>query len=281
MNSTQLLSLYGLKWNPFSPELPEEALIMNPKVEHFFWRTEQLVKEGGFALITGESGLGKSVALRMLNRRLSQLRDVTVGEIIRPQSSVWDFYCELSTLFSVNLRMNNRWFGYKTLREKWQNHIESTTCRPVLLVDEAQEIIPRVLSEIRLISSICFDSKSILTVIFCGDTRLPDKFRTRELIPLGSRIKARLMLEPYTKDELLGLLSESLERSGAPGLMTSQLMETLAEHSAGNPRLMMNMAHELLMLGAKQELQKLDEKLYLEAFATDAPTRRNRKHAVA
>ena len=63
----KLLSLYGLKWNPFSPELPSEALRTTPALENFCWRVEQsLVREGGFALITGEPGTGKSVALRLL-----------------------------------------------------------------------------------------------------------------------------------------------------------------------------------------------------------------------
>ena len=76
MNSKKLLALWGLKWNPFSPELPSEGLLVTPKIEHFAWRVEQLVQEGGFALITGESGTGKSVALRIVAGRLSALRDV-------------------------------------------------------------------------------------------------------------------------------------------------------------------------------------------------------------
>ena len=86
MNSKKLLSLWGLKWNPFSPELPGDGLLATPKIEHFAWRVEQLVQEGGFALITGESGTGKSVALRIVAGRLAALRDVTVGVIERPQS---------------------------------------------------------------------------------------------------------------------------------------------------------------------------------------------------
>ena len=46
MNSKKLLALYGLKWNPFSPELPAEALLATAKIEHFAWRVEQLVQEG-------------------------------------------------------------------------------------------------------------------------------------------------------------------------------------------------------------------------------------------
>ena len=79
MNAKKLLALWGLKWDPFSPELPGDALLVTPAIEHFAWRVEQLAQEGGFALITGESGTGKSVALRIVAGRLSALRDVTVG----------------------------------------------------------------------------------------------------------------------------------------------------------------------------------------------------------
>ena len=66
MSAKRTLSLYGLKWNPFSPELPNEGLLVTPRIENFAWRVEQLVQEGGFALITGESGTVKSVALRIV-----------------------------------------------------------------------------------------------------------------------------------------------------------------------------------------------------------------------
>jgi len=86
MNS-KLLALYGLKFNPFSSELPTEALFVPPKVENFCWRVEHAqVREGGFALIHGDPGTGKSVALRLLAERLSRLPDLSVGVINHPQT---------------------------------------------------------------------------------------------------------------------------------------------------------------------------------------------------
>jgi hypothetical protein len=73
----KLLALYGLKWNPFSPELPTEALRATAAIENFVWRIEQgLVREGGFALVTGDVGTGKSVTLRLLAERLGSLPEV-------------------------------------------------------------------------------------------------------------------------------------------------------------------------------------------------------------
>ena len=179
----KLLALYGLKWNPFSPELPDEALYVPPKIENFCWRIEHAqIREGGFALIHGDPGSGKSVVLRLLAQRLKKLPDITVGSITHPQSNLMDFYREMGYLFGISLRPNNRWGGFKALRERWLAHLESNRCRPVLLIDEAQEMPVSVLSELRLLASARFDSQPLLCTVLAGDARLIEKLRCDELI---------------------------------------------------------------------------------------------------
>src|ERR1700756_3595167 len=262
MNTKKLLALWGLKWNPFSPELPGEGLLVSPRIEHFAWRVEQLVQEGGFALITGESGTGKSVALRIVAARLSALRDVTVGVLERPQSKSADFYRELGDIFAVKLTPSNRWGGFKALRERWKAHVASSRIRPVLLVDEAQEMTPEVLGELRILSSADFDATSLLTVVLSGDGRLLELLRQEPLVPLGTRIRTRLITEAASREELLELLRHALLKAGNASLMTAELMEVLVDHSAGNYRSLMIMGAELLAHGMAQEVAQLDEKCY-------------------
>jgi type II secretory pathway predicted ATPase ExeA len=269
----KLLALYGLKWNPFSPELPTEALYVTAKVENFCWRIEQgLIREGGFALISGDPGSGKSVVLRLLAERLQQLRDITVGAITHPSSNLADFYREMGDLFGVELKPHNRWGGFKALRERWLAHLEGTLLRPVLLIDEAQEMHPGVLSELRLLSSMQFDSKTLLSVVLAGDARLGAKLRRDELLPLGSRIRIRLLMEYADRNELMACLKYLLDTAGNATLMTPELMQTLCDHALGNYRVLTGMAAELLASAARQELTQLDEKLYLETFAA-APSK--------
>lgn len=263
----KLLALFGLKWNPFSPELPFEALLVTPKIENFCWRIEHgLAPEGGFATVISESGMGKSTAIRLLADRLRANGEVVVGELEHPQSNIADFYREMGDLFGVSLRPHNRWGGFKALRERWKTHIDTTLIRPILLIDEAQEMNHVVMSELRLLSSTRFDSRTILAVVLAGDNRLVHKLTKEELLPLGSRVRVRLALEPASRDDLIALLKHLLVTAGAPKLMTPELMVTLADHSAGNPRLMTQLANELLMAGAQRECTQLDEKLYLEIF---------------
>lgn len=272
MNGNKFQSLWGLKWNPFSPELPNEALLVTARIESFAWRLEQLVQEGGFALISGESGTGKSVALRIVSERLSRLRDVTVGVLERPQSKQNDFYRELGDIFSVKLTPSNRWGGFKALRERWRAHVASSRIKPVLLVDEAQQMNPQVLSELRILSSAEFDATSLLTVVLSGDGRLLEMLRQEDLIPLGTRVRTRLKMEAASRDELFDLLSHALSRAGNASLMTRELMDALVDHSAGNYRLLMTLSAELLAHGAAHEVEQLDEKLYLDVFEGKGPS---------
>jgi type II secretory pathway predicted ATPase ExeA len=272
----KLLALYGLKWNPFAPELPIEAIYVPPRIENFCWRIEHAqIREGGFAMIHGDPGTGKSVALRLLADRLGRLPEVTVGAVSHPQSSLVDFYRELGDIFAVPLKPHNRWGGFKSLREVWFAHMETTRRRPVLLVDEAQEMAPATLSELRLLTSARFDSQPLLCVVLAGDARVIEKLRREELIPLGSRIRTRLATEHASRDELLACLCHLLDGAGNASLMTPQLQQTLCDHAAGNYRILTTLAAELLAAAAQRDLPQLDEKLYLEVFAQpEMPTPR-------
>jgi general secretion pathway protein A len=264
--SLRHLSLYGLKYNPFLPSVPTEALSVTPPAEAFLRRVELGLADGGFAMVTGDPGHGKSAVLRLLEERLRALPNVVVGTIEHPQSRTSDFYRELGDLFGVPLAIHNRWAGFKALRTRWSDHIATTLNRPVLLMDEAQEALTPALSELRILASKDFDARQLLTVVLAGDSRLPERLRTAELLPLGSRIRRRLVLEYASRDELLACLDHRLHAAGNPSLMTDELKATLADHAAGNYRVLMNLAEELLSVAADRDLPRLDEKLFLDVF---------------
>ena len=268
---SKLLTLYGLKFNPFRPDVPIEAIYASPAIESFCLRTAAAVQDGGFVMITGDPGLGKSVVLRLLAHQIKQLPDVAVGSIDHPQSGVPDFYRELGDIFAVPLRASNRWGGFKALRARWAEHIGQTLMRPVLMIDEAQEMHDDVLSELRLLASKDFDSRALLCVVFAGDNRLPDRFRRPELVPLGSRIRRRLTLEQVSHDDLTACLEHLLAAAGNATLMSSALKTTLVEHAVGNYRIMMHMGDELLAAGAERNAVQLDEKLFLDVFHVQRP----------
>jgi type II secretory pathway predicted ATPase ExeA len=277
----KLLALYGLKYNPFIPEVPIEALYVSPKIENFCWRIEQAhLREGGFALVHGDPGSGKSVVMRVLAERLSRLADLSLGVIHHPQSNLSDFYRELGDIFSLSIRSSNRWGGFKALRARWIDHLGSSSRRAVVLVDEAQEMSSLVLNELRLLASARFDSQALLCVVLSGDARLLEKLRREELVPLGSRIRTRLATEVATRDDLIACLDHLLASAGNASLMTKELRHTLVDHAAGNYRVFISMAGELLMSAAQREITTLDEKLYLQVFARpgNPSARRAAKH---
>jgi type II secretory pathway predicted ATPase ExeA len=142
--------------------------------------------------------------------------------------------------------------------------------RPVLLIDEAQELLPSVLAELRLLASTQFDSRTVLTVVLAGDGRLTERLRHDELRPLGSRIRLRLPMDYASSEELNACLTHLLEHAGNPTLMNEVLKSTICDHAAGNYRTMTTIAANLLTVAVERNLRQLDEKLYFEVFAPES-----------
>jgi len=260
-------NLYGLKYNPFLPHIPQEALYALPGSENFELRVRSMAQQGGFALITGDPGVGKSKTLQKIACSLQTIPDLTVGVMQRPQSRLGDFYRELGELFNVALSPANRYGGFKLLRDRWLNHWQSTLFKPVLLIDEAQQVSDECLTELRILQSHQFDSQSLLFTILCGDGRLPERFRSADLMPLGSRIGPRLVLESLAPRQLQDYLHFALEQAGNSQLMSEELIKTLSAHAANNLRVLNQMAAELLNAAVLENLSKIDESLFFQLFS--------------
>ena len=119
---------------------------------------------------TAEPGTGKRVATRLLAHRFERTEGLRVAVLTHPCSKLGSFYREMGDLFSSELMSSNRWGGLRGLRERWLAHLDDTRMRPLLLVDEAQELPDAVLAEDRLLAATDFDSRGILNVVFAGDS---------------------------------------------------------------------------------------------------------------
>jgi type II secretory pathway predicted ATPase ExeA len=271
MRDSKLHTLYGLKFNPFLPDLPLEALYIPAHVESFLLRCETHLAEGGFAMLSGVPGLGKSTIMRLLEARFGRSRDVLVRSLTYPQCRVGDFYRELGDAFGVPLTWSNRWGSFKMVRDKWQAHLETTRLRPVLFIDECQQMLPTVLHELRLLTSKDFDSRSLLFVVLAGDLRFADLLRSPELLPLDSRIRTRMRLEPASVAELTECLRHVLDKAGNAQLLAPGAIAALTEHAAGNARALMAMANDLLHTAVARDARQIDEKLFFDVFSPLPP----------
>ena len=260
------LTALGLSHHPFDPDVPLRALTRTPATEFFCRRVGSLAKRGGFALLTGAPGTGKSVALRLLRDSLLRAGpEHTVTVLERPHASVADFYREIGHLYGVPLTPHNRWAGASRLRKAWRDFAQEACLQAVLIIDEAQEMFDAVLAELRLLAGEQLDAGWLLTVVLCGDDRLPERLATATLAPLANRIRVRVHLEEQAVETLEEVLMHQVETAGNPAAFAPEVIRTLAEQAGGNLRSLMHLADQALSLAIDREATVVDQEVLLAA----------------
>lgn len=241
---------FGLKEKPFSIAPDPQYLFMSDRHrEALAHLTYGLGDAGGFVLLTGEVGTGKTTVSRCLMERLPE--NTQAAFILNPTLSSQELLATLCDELKIRYRKTGA--TLKTLTDKIQdkllkNHKENTNT--LLIIDEAQHLQPEVLEQLRLLTNLETNTKKLLQVILIGQPELQVLLKRRDLRQLAQRITARYHLLPLNQQEVTQYIKHRLSiAEGVRALFSKQAMNTIHRICEGIPRLI-NLVCERSLLNA-------------------------------
>lgn len=247
---------FGLKENPFNVNPDPRFLFQTREIqEALACLAYGIQRRKGFILLSGEVGTGKTT---LLNKLLEQLRGerVTTAFIFNPRLSVDQFLhfmmadfgisCEFHMKSQVLLQLN-QW-----LLERYRSGETAA-----LIVDEAQDLSPEVLEEIRLLTNLETSTEKLLQIVLSGQPELESLISQPALRQLRQRITLRCKMTPLTLEETRGYISERLRIAGANGdsIFNPDALEMVFRFSNGIPRVI-NLLCEHALITAFAEDQR-------------------------
>ncbi|WP_239060199.1 ExeA family protein [Aliivibrio fischeri] len=213
---------------------------------------------GGFALLTGEVGTGKTTVSRALFSQLDE--KVNLALILNPMFSAQElleaicdeFEIAYSSLASLKQLTDNIVHYLKSENEKGY--------QTIVAIDEAQHLGPDVLEQLRLLTNFETDSDKLLKVLLIGQPELQQKLQQTNLRQLAQRITARYHLLPLTPQEIEHYIVHRLGVAGGDtSLFSSSLIKKIAQHSNGIPRLVNLLCDKALWVSYQNGNQKVDQ----------------------
>ncbi|MFM4994578.1 ExeA family protein [Aeromonas sanarellii] len=228
---------FGLSEPPFSISPNPKYLYMSERHgEALAHLNYGLQDGGGFVLLTGEVGTGKTTVSRCLLQQLPA--DTEIAYILNPSLTERDLLAAICDEYQLVYEQEA---SLKQLFDLIRDHLLVNLAagkRSVVLVDEAQHLLPGVLEQLRLLTNLETDEKKLLQVVLIGQPELQQMLRQPLLRQLAQRITARYHLLPLSCQDVDAYVRFRLQVAGCvQPIFTPRAIQTLHRLSGGIPRL--------------------------------------------
>ena len=242
-------SHFTLKENPFSIAPDPDYLYMSKMHKEALAHLVFGLKDtGGFVLLTGEVGTGKTTISRCLLEKLT--KDTSVAFIINPALTDKELLATICD--ELDIECKNK-YSLKELTDSILDFLLKNYAKDketLLIIDEAQHLKPNVLEQLRLLTNLESNKKKLLKIILIGQPELKELLESNNLRQLAQRITARYHLKPLEKQDISNYIFHRLNVAGCKrSLFSKGSIKSLQKISNGIPRLI-NLLCDRALLGA-------------------------------
>ncbi len=262
------LSHFSLNERPFSISPDPRFLFMSNRYREALAHLTYGVEDGGgFVLLTGEVGTGKTTVCRCLLQQLPD--DTRLAFVLNPKLNSLELLATICDELDIPYPDNCE--SLKVLTDKISEYLlrcYEKGLSVVVMIDEAQNIETEVLEQIRLLTNLETNQKKLLQIILVGQPELQEKLARRELRQLAQRITARYHLRPLNLKETMAYVLHRVKIAGGrKNLFTRGSIEVLHNRTAGIPRLINTICDRALVAASSRNKAQVDNKVMNEAVS--------------
>ena len=261
-------AFYGLSEPPFRLTPDPHYLYLSTHHREALGHLLFGIREGtGFIAVTGDIGTGKTTLLRALLRDLEA--NTTVGYIFNPALSDLELLQTVNSEFSLPASSTSK----KELVDELNRFLVAQKLagkRVVVIVDEAQNLPPATLEQLRLLSNLETETTKLLQIVLVGQPELKLLLGRPELAQLNQRITVRWHLEPLDRAETSRYIAHRLRIAGGAttaGIFSPGALRLVYRYSGGVPRLINIAAHRALLAGYTREQRTISAALTRHVIA--------------
>ena len=258
-------AFYGLREKPFNLTPDPRFLFLSDKHKEAFAHLLYGIKyRSGFVEITGDIGTGKTTICRTLLRQIDPKTEVAF--IFNPGLSEIELLKSINEDFGIASKGTTK----KELIDELNTYLVTQRSKgknAVLVIDEAQNLAPEVLEQVRLLSNLETETEKLLQIILLGQPELRALLSLPELRQLDQRITARYHLKPLDERESVQYIAHRLKKAGAGDTIkfTRGALKRIFAFSGGTPRLINAVCDRALLIGYNEETKRINKKIIQKA----------------